>query len=77
MEPELAPPPAPPSSSTRDPSTLPLPPSPGRLSAVTDTLAFLRDPVRLNRRRGDALGPIWRTHLLGSPTVFVSGAEAL
>lgn len=54
---------------------LPLPP--GRLGwpVLGETLSFFRDPDYA-RRRHQQYGDVFKTRLLGQPTVFVKGAEA-
>lgn len=52
-----------------------LPPGRRGLPILGETLAFLRDPAFVARRIA-RYGPIFRTHLLGHPTVIMVGAEA-
>lgn len=54
---------------------LPLPPGSFGWPGVGETLFFLRDPDFVPKRL-DRHGPIFRTHLLGRPTVVMSGQEA-
>lgn len=50
---------------------------PGRLGLplLGETLAFLRDPD-FAKKRHQQYGPIFKTRLLGNPTVFLKGSEA-
>jgi cytochrome P450 len=54
-----------------------LTPPPGKLGLpiLGETLSFLRDPDFAQERHRQ-YGPIFKTHLLGSPTVFLKGPEA-
>lgn len=56
-------------------STKPLPPGQSGLPFVGETLSFLRDPHFVHKRY-QKYGPIFRTHILGRPTVVMSGEEA-
>ncbi|MEB3274802.1 MAG: cytochrome P450 [Prochlorothrix sp.] len=61
-----------PSSSS---SALPLPPGQFGLPIVGETLDFFRDPL-FAQKRHDRYGDIFKTRLLGQPTIFMRGAEA-
>jgi hypothetical protein len=54
---------------------LPLPPGRSGLPLLRETLAFVTDPHFVERRFARH-GPIFRSHLLGRPVVFLGGAEA-
>ncbi|WP_310410660.1 cytochrome P450 [Chamaesiphon sp. OTE_8_metabat_110] len=56
-------------------SALPLPPGKSGLPWIGETIAFLTDPDFANKRR-QQYGAIFRTHLVGRPTVVMSGAVA-
>nr|WP_309741954.1 cytochrome P450 [Chamaesiphon sp. OTE_20_metabat_361] len=56
-------------------SALPLPPGTSGLPWIGETIAFLTDPDFANKRR-QQYGEIFRTHLVGRPTVVMSGAAA-
>ena len=56
-------------------SNLPLPPGDFGLPLIGDTLSFFRDP-NYGAKQHKKYGPIFKTSLLGSPTLFVKGAEA-
>jgi cytochrome P450 len=58
-----------------DISRLPLPPGRYGLPLVGETLTLLRDND-FSLKRFRQYGPIYRTHLLGRPTIVMSGAEA-
>ncbi len=64
---------APPSE---DLSRLPLPPGSGGLPLMGETLSFLKSPKDFLRERRRRHGDIFRSHLLGSPTIFLMGPEA-
>ncbi len=55
---------------------LPLPPGTAGLPLIGETPAFLRSTTAFLDERRQAHGPIFRTHLLGAPTVILSGPEA-
>ncbi len=57
------------------PSTLPLPPGSSGLPWIGETIAFVTDPDFANKRR-QQYGAIFRTHIIGRPTVVMSGAAA-
>lgn len=53
----------------------PLPPGRFGLPLIGETLGFLQDP-HFAEKRHQKYGPIFKTHLLGRPTVYLIGAEA-
>ncbi|MGA1264455.1 MAG: cytochrome P450 [Prochlorothrix sp.] len=55
--------------------TYPLPPGNFGLPLLGETLDFFRDP-QFARKRHDRYGDIFKTRLLGQPTIFLRGAEA-
>ena len=55
--------------------SLPLPPGQAGLPFLGETLSFFRDS-KFAQRRHERYGPIFRTSLLGQPTLFVRGVEA-
>lgn len=56
-------------------SSLPLPPGNLGLPLLGETPAFLTDPSFADKRRAKH-GDIFKTHILGRPTVFMMGPEA-
>jgi retinoid hydroxylase len=56
-------------------SKTPLPPGKTGLPWIGETISFLTDPDFANKRR-QQYGAIFRTHLVGRPTVIMSGAAA-
>lgn len=54
----------------------PLPPGNMGFPLLGETLAFLRNPGRFIQERRARHGDVFRTHLLGSPTVYLIGPEA-
>lgn len=56
-------------------STLPLPPGSFGLPLVGETISFLRDRNFVKKRQ-QKYGPIFKTHILGRPTVVMAGAQA-
>ena len=56
---------------------LPLPPGTSGLPLLGETLAFLRSSRTFAEERRRRHGPVFRSHLLGSPTAFLTGPEAL
>jgi cytochrome P450 len=60
-----------PQEAESDVASLPLPPGDFGLPIVGETLHFGRDPHRFVAERRARYGDIFRTHLLGSPTVFL------
>ncbi len=65
---------SPPEQSGASLSDLPLPPGSLGLPFVGETLNFLRDP-NFAQKRFKQFGSIFKTHLIGKPTVFVRGSE--
>ncbi|MBD2186348.1 cytochrome P450 [Planktothrix sp. FACHB-1375] len=55
--------------------SLPLPPGSFGLPLIGETVSFLRDRNFVNNRQ-KKYGPIFKTHIMGRPTVFMTGAEA-
>jgi cytochrome P450/tellurite resistance protein len=53
----------------------PLPPAGRWFPVIGETLAFLAKPFEFVADRVAAHGPIFRTHLLGRPTVILAGGE--
>jgi cytochrome P450 len=58
---------------TEDLDDKPLPPGNRAFPLLGETLAFLRDPFAFIGRRVARHGPVFRTHLLGRPTVILAG----
>jgi retinoid hydroxylase len=56
-------------------SSLPLPPGKSGLPWIGETISFLTDPDFASKRRQQH-GAIFRTHIIGRPTVVMSGAAA-
>ena len=56
-------------------SALPTPPGARGLPLVGESFQFLRDPGGFVDARWDRHGPIFHSHMLGKPTVFMRGAE--
>lgn len=56
-------------------SSLPLPPGTSGLPLIGETLSFFRDPDYAQKKHRQ-YGAVFRTSLLGKPTVFVRGVEA-
>jgi cytochrome P450/tellurite resistance protein len=56
-------------------SERPLPPAGRWFPVIGETLAFLAKPFEFVAARVAAHGPIFRTHLLGRPTVILAGGE--
>ena len=56
-------------------ASIPLPPGGSGLPWIGETPAFLTDPHFIAKRQA-RYGNIFRTHLLGRPTVVMMGAEA-
>lgn len=63
--------PAHPAAGQHDLAALPLPPGDFGLPWVGETLHFGRDPHRFVAERRARYGDIFKTHLLGAPTVFL------
>lgn len=55
--------------------SLPLPPGKFGLPLIGETLSFLRDPDFASKQQA-TYGSVFKTRILGSPTVFMVGAEA-
>jgi cytochrome P450 len=68
--------PTPTNAAPRPPTDLPLPPGSAGLPLVGETLDFLRSTVDFVDQRRAKHGNIFRTHLLGSPTIMMFGPEA-
>ncbi len=64
-------------ASTPAPENFPLPPGRSGLPLLGETLEFLRSSRTFSERRQRQYGPVFRTHVLGSPTVFLVGPEAM
>jgi cytochrome P450 len=59
------------------PATAPtLPPGRRGLPLLGETLAFVKNPFAFIEQRLAAHGPVFRTHLLGRPTVVIAGPDA-
>ncbi len=56
-------------------ASLPLPPGKSGLPWIGETISFLTDPDFATKRR-QQYGAIFRTHIIGKPTVVMSGAAA-
>ena len=56
-------------------SAAPIPPGDWGLPLIGDTLSFFRDPD-FSQKKHQKYGPIFKTRLLGRPTLFVNGADA-
>ncbi|WP_309735853.1 cytochrome P450 [Chamaesiphon sp. OTE_75_metabat_556] len=56
-------------------ASLPLPPGKAGLPWIGETISFLTDPDFATKRR-QQYGAIFRTHIIGKPTVVMSGAAA-
>jgi len=56
-------------------TSLPLPPGSFGLPLIGETIAFLRDP-HFAQKRQKKYGPIFKTHIMGRPTVILTGSEA-
>ncbi|WP_310486750.1 cytochrome P450 [Chamaesiphon sp. VAR_69_metabat_338] len=63
------------SASQPSTSSLPLPPGKSGLPWIGETISFLLDPDFATKRR-QQYGAIFRTHIIGRPTVVMSGAAA-
>lgn len=61
--------------STESKQTLPLPPGSFGLPIIGDTIAFFTDP-NFGERKHEKYGPVFKSSLLGSPTLFMKGAAA-
>ncbi|MBW4575366.1 MAG: cytochrome P450 [Aphanothece sp. CMT-3BRIN-NPC111] len=62
-------------TTTEPARSLPLPPGSFGLPVIGETIAFLRDPQFVQRRQ-KKYGSIFKTNILGRPTVIMLGAEA-
>lgn len=58
------------------PDLAPLPPGRFGLPVLGETLALLRSPVRFHEERSRRYGEVYRSHVFGSKTVFISDPEA-
>jgi retinoid hydroxylase len=56
-------------------SSLPLPQGNFGLPFVGETISFLRDPDFANKRHKQ-YGAVFKTHIFGRPTIYMSGSEA-
>ena len=56
-------------------SSLPLPPGDFGLPVIGETLNFLREKNYAQKRQAK-YGPIFKSHVFGSPTIFLAGATA-
>ncbi|OUL27625.1 cytochrome P450 [Nostoc sp. 106C] len=54
-----------------------LPPGKSGLPILGETLAFIVDPYRFVNQRYQQYGPIFRTNILGRPTIVMVGPEAV
>jgi cytochrome P450 len=61
--------------SPQEPTQLPLPPGHFGLPFIGETLSFLRDS-NFTQKRQQQYGPIFKTKILGRPTVIMIGPEA-
>ena len=52
-----------------------LPPGSSGLPLLGETLSFVKDIFGFIHTRTQAHGPVFRSHILGTPTVFISGPE--
>ncbi|MFY0574839.1 cytochrome P450 [Cystobacter fuscus] len=59
------------------PENLPLPPGRMGLPLLGETLEFLRSSGAFAARRRRLYGPVFRSHVLGSPTAFLLGPDAI
>jgi cytochrome P450 len=59
-----------------DLSTLPLPPGSTGVPLLGETLTFLRGSAKFVEARRALHGNVFRTHLFGSPTVYMVGSDA-
>jgi cytochrome P450 len=56
-------------------ATNPLPPGSSGLPLLGETLAFAKDPFAFIGQRRARFGDVFRTHILGKPTVFIAGPK--
>jgi retinoid hydroxylase len=59
----------------REIATLPIPPGSQGWPIIGETLSFLRDSQFVQKRH-QRYGPVFRTHMMGQPTIILKGAEA-
>ena len=52
-----------------------LPPGSDGLPMLGETLSFIQDVFGFIRKRTERYGPVFRTRILGKPTVFISGPQ--
>ncbi|MDM9381508.1 cytochrome P450 [Chlorogloeopsis sp. ULAP01] len=57
--------------------TLPLPPGRLGLPVIGESIGYLRDPAGFIAKRQQQYGNIFKTHLFGSPTIVLIGADAV
>jgi retinoid hydroxylase len=62
-------------SNDREIATLPIPPGSQGWPVLGETLSFLRDSQFVQKRH-QRYGPVFRTHMMGQPTIILKGAEA-
>ena len=62
---------------SRAPEHLPLPPGSSGLPLLGETLAFLRSSRTFTDERRRRHGPVFRSHVMGSPAAFLTGPEAV
>ncbi len=62
-------------TTTKELSSLPLPPGNFGLPIIGETISFLQDSDFSDQRQ-EKYGPIFKTHIFGRPTVVMVGAEA-
>jgi len=72
----MTPPPVESTTPAENPETYPLPPGTFGLPLVGETFEFLRSSRLFCEKRSRLHGPAFRSHVLGSKTVFLLGAEA-
>jgi retinoid hydroxylase len=59
----------------REIAALPIPPGSKGWPVLGETLSFLRDSQFVQKRH-QRYGPVFRTHMMGQPTIILKGAEA-
>ena len=64
-------------ASSPAPENLPLPPGRSGLPLLGETLEFLRSSRAFTERRQRQYGSVFRSHVLGAPTAFLLGPEAV
>ena len=57
--------------------SLALPPGSFGLPVVGETFSFLKDSQQFALKRHARYEPVFKTHIIGRPTLFIRGAEAL